>query len=288
MKPPPFEYHRPGTVDETLALLAEHGDEAKLLAGGQSLMPLLNMRLAVPSVVVDVGALDGLREVTDTATGGIRYGARVVHSDIEDGVVIDRTGGLLQTAAAGIGYRAIRNRGTLGGSLAHADASAEWPVVMSALDATVVARSPRGERTVPCRGFVQGYFTNALDDDELLVAVDVPPLGDTARWGMHKAARKPGEFAESLAVVVAELDGDGAVLRADAWLGAARDVPVRLTAVEEALVGCRVDEVAAPDVAALVTHQLGEPAEPEEAYGVHLHGVTVGRAVVHLGQEAKR
>ncbi|MQA82190.1 MAG: hypothetical protein GEV10_27610 [Streptosporangiales bacterium] len=288
MKPPPFEFRRPGTVDETVALLAEHGDEAKVLAGGQSLMPLLNMRLAVPSVVVDVGRLGELREVAETAAGATRYGARVVHSDVEDGVVTDRTGGLLRTAAAGIGYRAIRNRGTLGGSLAHSDASAEWPVVMAALDATVVARSPRGERSVPCREFVQGYFTNALDDDELLVAVDVPTLRDTCRWGMHKAARKPGEFAESLAVVVAELDGDGAVLRADAWLGAARDVPVRLTAVEEALVGRRVDEVAAPDVTALVIDQLGEPADPEERYGVHLHGVTVGRAVTDLGLEAKQ
>lgn len=286
MKPAPFEYRRPSSIDETVQLLEEHGDEAKLLAGGQSLVPLLNMRLAVPSVVLDVSGLDELRETSGTGTGGTRYGAGVVHSDIEDGRVPDPVGGLLREAAAGIGYRAIRNRGTLGGSLAHSDASAEWPVVMAALDATVVARSVRGERRLPCREFVHGYFTNALADDELIVAVEVPAIGEHIRWGMSKSTRKPGEFAESLAVVVAELAADDTVTAATAWLGAATDVPLRLPAVEDALLGSSVPDAAA-DVAPLVRDQLGAGSDAEARYAAHLHGVTVHRAVAQLDGAAK-
>lgn len=288
MKPAPFDYRRPSSVDEAIGLLAEYGDEAKVLAGGQSLMPLLAMRLAGPAVVLDVGGLAELTGTSETVAGATRYGARVVHSDIEDGRAPDRSAGLLRCAAAGIGYRAIRNRGTLGGSLAHSDASAEWPVVLAALDATVVARSVRGERSVPCRQFVHGFFTNALDDDELIVAVDVAPAAPGTSWGLAKSARKPGEFAESLGVAVARLDGDGAVVEAELWLGAARDVPVRLTDAARLLRGRRVDHMVAADVAAAVSQEIRDGAGPEDRYAAHLHGVTVGRAVARLGGKPDR
>lgn len=285
MKPAAFAYRRVTTIAEAVGILGEHGDEAKVLAGGQSLMPLLNMRLAVPSVVVDIGGVAELTGTHAADTGATRFGARVVHSAVEDGRVPDHWAGLLRATAAGIGYRAIRNRGTIGGSLAHSDASAEWPIVLAALGARVIARSVRGERTVPCREFVLGYFTNALHDDELLVAVDVPPVPERTRWGLVKSARRPGEFAESLAVAVSRLDADGRVDSADVWLGAAGDVPLRLPAVEQALVRRRPDEVPADDVAALVRGTLRETSGALTRYATHLHGVTVARAVARLARE---
>ena len=259
MKPAPFDYVAPTSIEEAVALLAEHGDEGKVLAGGQSLVPLLNMRLALPSVVIDVGRVAELRRADTTATG-VRYGAGTTHAAVEDRKVPDPTGGLLHRVAGGIGYRAVRNRGTMGGSLAHADASAEWPVVLSAVAASVVVRSVRGERTIPAVDLVQGYFTNALEDDELIVAIDVPAPDPRVRFGFHKAARKPGEFAESLAV--ARVDGS-----AEVWLGAVREVPVRVP----------LDGV--DDVAGQVEAALGGSREPEARYARHLHGVAARRAV---------
>lgn len=287
MKPAPFTYLRPSSVDDAVGLLAEHGDEAKVLAGGQSLMPLLNMRLAVPSVLVDVSSVPQLRG-TSFGSGVTRYGACVVHSEIEDGVVPDRSAGLMRAAAAGIGYRAIRNRGTLGGSLAHSDASAEWPVVMAALGAEVAVRSVRGERSVSCTEFVRGYFTSALDDDELIVGIDVPESSPSTRWGLYKAARKPGEFADSLAVVVVDLDEAGQISEARVWLGAARDVPIQLSTVEAAVRGRRPDDVAAAGIGVLVSEQLGGSTDPQSRYAVHLHGVSVGRAFAQLAGEAQQ
>jgi carbon-monoxide dehydrogenase medium subunit len=255
VKPAPFSYESPRSVEEAVALLGEHGDEAKVLAGGQSLVPLLNMRLALPSVVIDIGRVVGLRETSSTATG-VRYGAGVTHAAVEDRRVPDPVGGLLHHVAGGIGYRAVRNKGTMGGSLAHADASAEWPVVLSAVGATVEARSVRGSRTIPVASLVEGYFSNTLEDDELLVAIDVP--SSSARWGFSKIARKPGEFAESLAV--ARVNGS-----AEVWLGAAREVPVRVP-----LDG--LDAVAA---------QVEAVLDPEDRYKRHLHGVAASRAVRH-------
>lgn len=274
MKAPVIDYQRAASVAEAVAALAEYGDEAKVLSGGQSLVPLLNMRLARPSVVIDVSRIAELRQTSELATGGIRYGAAIMHASFEDRHVPDPVGGLLHHVAGGIGYRAIRNRGTLGGSLAHADASAEWPVVMAAIGAAVVARSSTGERRIDARSMVEGFFTSALRDEELLVAVDVPPLPDGTLWGFHKAARKPGEFAESLAVALIGNDGG------EVWLGAARDVPVAVP-----LPGLRVGHMWSAELDAAVraavagTLAPSEPAPLEDRYHRHLHGVTAGRAV---------
>jgi aerobic carbon-monoxide dehydrogenase medium subunit len=283
VKPAAFSYRRAGSLDEALALLAEHGDEAKLLSGGQSLVPLLNMRLAQPALVVDIGSMPELAGVTPHA-GGVRYGAATVHARFEDAAVPDPTGGLLHAVAGGIGYRAIRNRGTLGGSLAHADSSAEWPVVMAAVDARVLVRSARGERTVPAAGFVQGFFTSALADDEAVVAVDVPRLPAGARWGYAKSARKPGEFAESLAVAVASVDEDRRIRSAEVWLGAAAACPLRVEALDQALRERAWSEAVRADVIDAVAGALaldagGPAADLDARYERHLHGVTVARAL---------
>lgn len=274
MKPAPFEYVAPGTVEEAVALLAQHGDEGKLLSGGQSLVPLLNMRLALPSVVIDVSRIGPLREVAELASGTVRYGAATTHAAFEDGRVPDPTGGLLGLVAAGIGYRAVRNKGTLGGSLAHADASAEWPVVMAALGASVVVRSARGERRIPASELIEGYFTSAVATDELVVAVEVQPPGAGITWGFHKQARKPGEFAESLALaLVGPASGE-------VWLGAAREVPVGVDLPA-------LDRDAVTTAVAAALDDIGGD-EPEARYRRHLHGVAAWRAVSNARPQEAR
>lgn len=277
MKPRPFGYAAVDSVEEAVALLAEHGDDAKVLAGGQSLVPLLNLRLASPAVLIDVRRVDALREATRQHDGA-SIGAAVVHAAVEDGRVEDPTHGLLPAVAAGIGYRAVRNVGTIGGSLAHADPSAEWPVVLSALDANAVTRSPRGERRVPVRALTTGYFSTVLEPDELLLRIDVPPTR-AQRWGFTKIARKTGEFAESLAVALVTLETDGRIAGAELWLGGAAGVPVRLATAADLLRGQAWDDKARREVRAAVALDLDPPVDADGRYRVHLHGVAVCRAL---------
>jgi carbon-monoxide dehydrogenase medium subunit len=281
VKPAPFEYRAPGTVAGVVELLHEQGDSAKILAGGQSLVPMLNMRLARPDMIVDISHVPQLRDVQITADG-CRYGAAVVHSAIEDQRVPDLTRGLLPAAAAGIGYRAIRNRGTIGGSLSHAASSAEWPIVMAALDATIICQSIRGSRNVPAREFVLGFLTNALEDDELVTEVDVPALASGVSWGLHKTARKPGEFADSFAVTLVE-ETEGVVTNVVAWLGAASDVPLNVDTLDGLLRSRPLQEARKSEVLAAVAASLPEPHTKDEEYRTHLHGVTMWRAL-HVGE----
>jgi len=264
MKPAKFQYHRPETVAEAAALLHELGDEAKLIGGGQSLLPIMNMRLAEPSHLVDVAAVPELRTCTLTGTGAV-YGGATTHMMIEDELVPDVTRGLMPQAATGIGYRAIRTRGTLGGSLAHSDSSAEWPTVLSALDATVHAVSTRGLRRIPVRDLLVGFFTTTLEEDELIASVEVPRLASRTRWGLYKQARKPGEFAESLAVVLRSEDSD------QLWLGAARDVPVRLHAVESLIADRPTDTLTAADLLEAVEEDTGTEGHTRQLHAVAAH-----------------
>ncbi|MEE4598889.1 FAD binding domain-containing protein [Streptomyces sp. DSM 41524] len=280
MKPAPFEYHRPGTSAEAADLLHRLGDDVKVIAGGQSLLPIMNMRLAEPAHLVDVSALPELRRTVTTAEGAT-YGAATTHMMFEHELVPDVTNGLLSHAAAGIGYRTIRNRGTVGGSLAHSDSSAEWPTVMSALGATVHAVSVRGERRIPVPEFLLGFFSTALDADELISAVTVPRIAAGTRWGMYKMARKPGEFAESLAVVqLRDTEGDGPA--AAVWLGAARDVPVRLERVEEAIANAPASGLSPADLTDPLAADIAADtttASPHAGHALQLHAVTVHRAL---------
>lgn len=279
MKAPRIQYRAPTTVGDAIDLLHEHQEDGKIIAGGQSLVPMLNMRLARPEVLIDITRISRLREFS-VEPGHHRYGAAIIHSMFEDGVP-DGTRGLLGRTAAGIGYRAIRNRGTLGGSLSHADASAEWPVVMAALDSVLVCESIRGPRELSARSFVLGPFTNALEDDELLTEVRVPALAEGVQWGLQKTARKPGEFAESIAVSLVRLS-EGVVHAADAWLGAAGDTPRHVDALTETLQGRLLSDVTQEEVAAAVSRSLPTWRSEEERYRVHLHGVSVWRSLQNL------
>lgn len=278
MKPPVFDYERPATLDETVSLLAEHGDACKVLAGGQSLVPLLNLRLTYPQLVVDLAHLDTLRDCGRTDSGA-RLGALVTHATIEDDQIPDVTGGLLSRVARGIGYRAVRNRGTLGGSLVHADPSAEWPVVFSALDATVTAWSRRGSRSLDLRTFYEGYFTTRLEADELVTEIHVPAIQPDRRTGFHKQTRKFGEFAESMAVAIIDLSSDGTIANADIWLGAASDTPMSLTGASQTLIGAMWGPPARNAFRDAVSELLGPSADREERYRTHLHGIAACRAI---------
>ncbi|MGH7123740.1 MAG: FAD binding domain-containing protein [Stellaceae bacterium] len=234
MKPAGFDYARPGSLDEALRLLAKNAGRGRLLAGGQSLGPMLNLRLATPELVIDIGRLRELQQV-ETEDGALVIGAGVSHADIEDGRVPDVTGGLLRRVAAGIAYRAVRNRGTIGGSLAHADPAADWPPVMIALGAELDVASIRGRRRIAAADFATGVLATVLEPDEMIEAIRIPGAANAPRWGHYKIAAKPGDFAESLAVVVIDRNGAGA----RAVLAGRSQVPIVLSETGRAIVSIR-------------------------------------------------
>lgn len=203
MKAARFDYLRPASVDEAVAALAAGEGMAKAMGGGQSLGPMLNLRLAQPAQLVDLRAIAALRDCTSLPDAEV-LGAGVTHAAIEDGKVPDPSRGLMPWVARGIAYRAVRNRGTLGGSLAHADPAADWISMMAVLDATCIVAGAAGTRRVAQPDWMLGAFTTALADDEVLTAVSIPRLGPAARWSYYKVNRKTGEFAEAIAAFVAD------------------------------------------------------------------------------------
>ena len=203
MKPAPFDLLVAADRTQALAHLAEAG--AKPLSGGQSLGPMLNLRLARPSLLVEISRAAELRAVVDEGNA-ILYGASTTHAEIEDGAVPDATPGWMRAVAGGIAYRAVRNRGTIGGSLAHADPAADWLVTLTALGASVVIAGAASTRTVAMLGFVTGPFATVLRPGEVVTAIRVPKPGPGARWGYWKFTRKLGEFAKASAAVL--LDGE--------------------------------------------------------------------------------
>ena len=203
MKAPALDYTRPETLAAAIAAMAGADGSAKLLGGGQSLGPMLNLRLLRPALLVDISRLAELSTVEQTAEG-LRIGAAVTHSAIEDGAVPDATNGLMDFVAGQIAYRAVRNCGTIGGSLAHADPAGDWAPVMMALGASVGIEGPAGRREVAVNDLITDVMTAALAPEEVLVDIRVPRLSPGARWGHYKLTRKPGKFADAIAVVVAD------------------------------------------------------------------------------------
>jgi len=221
VKPVNFDYARPRDVEASLSLLAEDGLSVKIVAGSQSLGPMLNMRLVQPDLLVDITSIEELQQVTEEADGVV-IGACITHSDIEDRRVPDVTGGALPSVAHGIAYRAVRNRGTIGGSLTHADPSADLISILAALGASVTLRGPNGVRTIPVEDYMLGALEADLRPGELLVSVKAPRLGRSARWGYHKICRKTGEFAHAIGAFV--IDPERRVCRA--VIGATESRPI--------------------------------------------------------------
>jgi carbon-monoxide dehydrogenase medium subunit len=230
VKPPKFDYHAPRTVDEAVALLARYGGDAKPLAGGQSLVPLLNFRLARPAALIDlnrIAALAGIRE-TD---GQVAFGAMTRQRAVEFSPVVARRLPLLAEATRWVGHLPIRSRGTIGGSIAHADPSAEYPAVLTALDGTVVARGPKGERVLRSSELFETYLTTTLEPDEMLTEVRLPAMPAGAGWAFEEFARRHGDFA--IVGVAAALWRDGGRWTARLATAGAGPVPVRLRGAEE-------------------------------------------------------
>ncbi len=201
MKPVAFDYARPTSIDAAIKLLGDESLFCKVLAGSQSLGPMLNLRLAQPDLVVDITSVPELTEVS--ASGDhIEIGACITHADIEDGRVADPSNGLMPHVAGMIAYRAVRNRGTLGGSLAHADPAADWISILPLLGAEILIAGRNGARSVAAAGLVLSSFTTVLRADELIRAVRIPKLSPDARWGVFKFAQKAGEYAHAIGGVL--------------------------------------------------------------------------------------
>jgi carbon-monoxide dehydrogenase medium subunit len=228
MKAASFDYLRAGNVAEALAALAPAAGAAKLLAGGQSLGPMLNLRLARPSLLVDIARIEALTKIDDLGTAW-RIGAAVTHARLEDARGTLPGCEMLCEVASGIAYRSVRNRGTIGGSMAHADPAADWPLALAALGASLTVLGPRGRRAVPAERFMQGAFTTVLGEDELIETIDVPKLSQAGRTGYYKFCRKTGEFAEAAAAAVF----DPETRTARVFLGALAGAPQPIDAVAQ-------------------------------------------------------
>lgn len=260
MKPAPFAYARPGSVEEALAILAEHGDEAKVLGGGQSLVPLLNMRLARPSVLVDLGGVAELIGIT--SNGAVSVGAMTRQVEVEHSAEIKSALPILPAALRHVGHAAIRTRGTFGGSIAHADPAAELPAVFCALEGEAVIAGQAGTRTVPADEFFTTYFTTKVREDELLKEIRLRRLTSADRWAFLEVARRHGDFALVGVAVVLTTDGEGPdaiCTKARIALSGVADVPVRATAAEAVLEGARLSDQSVVAAAAAATTSSFNP-----------------------------
>ncbi len=273
MKPAQFSYRRPKSIDEAIGLLSGDVGFAKLLAGGQTLGPMMNLRLVQPDVLIDISRIEELKTVS-RINGSVRVGGGVTHAQFEDGKVPDVTNGLLKRVAGGIAYRAIRNRGTLGGSLAHGDPAAEWPSVMTALDAEITLRGPgEGRRDVTANEFLVAPLTTVLAENELIESVLIKGLSPSARTGFRKFCRKEGEFAHALAVVI--VDTKRNIFRA--VLGGAPAKPLLMTTVADELARQATHfDAGVLHEAALVDIETAGVGEDD--YDRHLYATTVVRA----------
>ena len=235
MKPPPFAYECPSDVAEAVELLASHGGDARPLAGGQSLVPLLNFRLARPAVLVDLNRIEALARIT-VEDGALRLGAMARQASVETDARVARGWPLLTEAIGHIAHPQIRNRGTVGGSLAHNDPAAELPAVMLALNAEISAQAPQGQRTIPAGDFFAGTMETSLAPDELLTEIRVPALPEGAGWGFQEAARRQGDFALVAVAILLRPSDDGAGgLDARVVVTGTGDGPVRMRSAEAVL-----------------------------------------------------
>lgn len=280
MKPPKFDYYRPTSLSEALDLLAQTGGEAKILAGGQSLVPLLNMRLASPTVLIDINHIPELADVR-VEEDSLSLGALVRHRTLEESVTVREMCPLLSEAARHVGHVQIRNRGTLGGTLVHADPSAELPAAVAALGGTIVLASRAGLRKVPAAEFFMGPFMAALEPNEMLVEVHVPIVEGRHGWAFLEVARRHGDFALCGVAVQIQLDDTDRV--AQVWIGltGVDQTPVVPKEAAALLTGKQPTEAIIAEVADAVRNSC----EPESdlhgtaEYRRHLAGVLTRRAL---------
>ncbi len=285
MKMPPFSYHRPDTVDEVLELLGRYGSDAKVLAGGQSLLPVMALRLGQPDHLIDISRVNELGHLR-LNDAMVHVAANITHATAEDSSLVATELPLVAAAMPWIGHRAIRNRGTICGSLAHGDPAAELPAVALALEATLVVRSRRGERSIPASQFFLGFLTTALEPDELLCEVRFPVTSPWATSAVHEVARRHGDYAMVGLAAVIEQSGAGIVEHAALSFFAVGSTPVRARAAEAALVGqpLRPDAIAAAVSCARL--ELDPPTDNHASsqYRRHVAGVVLERTLRSMSQ----
>lgn len=267
MKPSSFDYVRPGTKGEVLTLLAQDPDESKVLAGGQSLVPMMNFRLARPERLIDINDVPGLAGI-EIRGDRLHIGARTRHIAVQNLAGSGPLARVLRYAATQVGHLPIRTRGTFGGSLAHSDASSEWCLLARLLDADMTVESVRGSRTIAARDFFQSIFTTAMEPDELLVDVSLPVLGENHHTGFAEYARRAGDFA--IVAVTTDIAVDsGRVSSARVCIGGVSETPFRSEAAEQVLIGAEWPEQTAGSelVQAAAEAAAAEVSPPSDAHG---------------------
>jgi len=287
MKPPPFEYHAVASVDEAVSLLGDLGDEAKVLAGGQSLIPLLALRLARPAHLVDINRVADLATVANG--NSLVVGALVRHRVAERSSTVRSANPLVADALGLIGHVAIRNRGTIGGSTAHADPAAELPAVLLALDGEVEATSRRGVRRVQASDLFRGFLTTSLAPDELLTAVRFPAWPAGTGWSFQEFSRRSGDFAIAGAAVTVRLDASGLIGEARIALSGVASAPVRATGAEAALTGQPPSDEAWAAASEAAATGLEPPSDVHgsAAYRRHLVAALTRRALRQAHERAE-
>jgi carbon-monoxide dehydrogenase medium subunit len=274
MKPAPFAYERPADVNAALALMAQADGVTKIIAGGQSLGPMLNLRLVEPDLIIDIAGLSELKRA-ERSGGELVIGACVTHGDIEDGRIPDVTRGAMRRVAGAIAYRAVRNRGTIGGSLGHADPAADWVSALSALDAKLTLRSLEGVRSIAMSDFILGPLESALRPGEIVESIRVPAMVASAHWGYFKSCRKTGEFADAIGAVLINPDAGTARI----VIGAIEAAPILVENAAE-LFGGRIasdfKERFDPRVADAILAKAGM----SDAVDRHIHVAVLRRAIV--------
>jgi carbon-monoxide dehydrogenase medium subunit len=289
MKPAPFAYFAPASADEALALLAEHGYDAKLLAGGQSLIPTMNFRLAQPGVLIDLNRVAELFFLDATADGGLAIGAMTRQRTVERSALAAERAPLLHATMPWIAHVQIRNRGTIGGSLAHADPAAELPAVAVALDAQIGIRSARGTRWTSARDFFVGLFATDLGPDELLAEIRVPPLPPRSGWGFAEFARRAGDYAIAGCAAVLTLDAQGACRDARLVFLSVGEGPVVAAQAQAALLGEPPTAERIAQAARAAAHDEIDPLgdiHASAAYRRHLAEVLARRVLTQAAERA--
>ena len=289
MKSAAFRHLSPRSLDEAIALLGDQdGDEVKLIAGGQSLMPLMALRFSRPDALVDLNGIPGLAGVRATDDGGIAIGAMTRTRVLETDALVAERAPLAAAAAPFVAHRAIRNRGTVGGSVAHADPAAELPAVMVALEATIVAQGPAGRREIAAADFFAGYYSTVLRPDEILVELRIPAPAPRTGASFLEVSRRPGDFAMVAACATVTVDAAGACTAARIALTGVGSGPVVPDEAIAAIVGRRVDEASAKAAgdAAAVAIQPPSDVHASADYRRHLAGVLVGRILTRAAAAA--
>jgi carbon-monoxide dehydrogenase medium subunit len=289
MKPAAFEYYAPATLEEALSHLAQHGYDAKVLAGGQSLIPMMNFRLVQPSILVDLNNIPELAYIRPDENGGLRLGAMVRHRRVETDPLVEVRVPLLHETMPHIAYPQVRNRGTFGGSVSHADPSAELVAVSVALDGRFRLRSQRGERWVPANEFFISLFTTVLEPDEILVEVSLPPLPARTGWSLMEVARRPHDFALVGVVAIVSLDENDRCERARMVFISAGESPMVAPQAAEALKGKPPSQESIRAAAEIAASREIDPSSDIHAtaeFRRHLANVLCRRALEQAFQRA--